>query len=170
MGRMKRWAGKLAIMAVGLGAVGLSVLTALRVEGPGFIANTDFRALYTGARMAAAGEKDNFYDLKTQYGWQSGIFSDLKKYEDLMPFVNPPVVAAGVVWLGRFGPVTGYLIWAGINLVLIGGLYFLTDDEFSRKLGKRWGMGGRVGWGGLCFGFFPLWIRLIQGQWSVVLT
>src|SRR5919199_1371655 len=54
----------------------------------------DFRAYYTAGRMVLGGVKADFYALPTQYLWQRGFAPEVPDPSRLLPFLNPPFVAA----------------------------------------------------------------------------
>lgn len=72
------------------------------VDGDCKVVVGDFLAFHTGATLIASGQGDALYDLARQHAVQSGLTGcSLDRWQ---PYVNPPLLAAGLAPLVRLGP------------------------------------------------------------------
>lgn len=124
-----------------------------------YVAAMDFRAMYTGARMALGGVREGFYSLEEQFAWQQREFPELTHFSRLMPFPYPPFVAALLAPLGYLSPPGAFAVWAGANLLLVGASLCLALASLPRGNPPA-----RVAALALTLGFAPVWVVVFQGQ------
>ncbi|NTU46999.1 DUF2029 domain-containing protein [Candidatus Roizmanbacteria bacterium] len=127
-------------------------------------ATTDFRAQYTGAVLLSQGEGKNLYRLSTQTQVQKQ-FAPIRREEQLLPFLNPPFVAAVLTPLALVPFSTAYIIFAGSNLLFVCLIFFLTQKIQTRNASTDY-----VGIPLLITAYLPFWVTVINGQFSLVLS
>jgi len=125
----------------------------------------DFSGSYTAGRILRDGHGHRLYDDDLQESIQRS-FSPLavQKRGTILPYIHLPYEALFYAPLARFSYLTAYGIWLAANLILLGAIPFLLRRRL-RVLGKE----PLYLWWLAAFGFFPIFISLIQGQDSILL-
>ncbi|MGH9502967.1 MAG: glycosyltransferase family 87 protein [Terriglobales bacterium] len=124
----------------------------------------DFTIFYTAGKCVIERCGPQLYDLETQLKIQREFASEVKDRDNPLPFNHPPFEALLFAPLARLPYVTAYIVWAGINILLILGFWnllrpFLTSLQHFLPAFPLLAM----------FAFFPVSMALLQGQDSVLL-
>jgi len=126
----------------------------------------DFSSFYAAGAILHEGHGYELYDDRVQEVVQRTFFPiAMQRRGSILPFYHPPFEALLFIPLARL-PYTGaYLVWLGINLGLTMAVLVLLRRNFV-ILGSApfhlWALAG--------FGFYPLFIALIQGQDSILVV
>ncbi len=132
---------------------------------PRYLEGADIRPYYTGGAVVLHGQGTQLYDLATQWKWQRHFFPGLSAPSQLLPFLAPPFVAAPMAILASFPVRTAFLVWLGINWVLLS-VFVMSVVEALKPRGGRAQMVALV----LCVTCAPIFVTLLQGQWAIVLA
>lgn len=130
-----------------------------------YLLSVDFRAFYTGGQMALRGVGADFYDLPTQYRWQSEFAPELSDLSDLYPFFSPPFVAVPLMLPASLPYESAYIVWGLWNaalMALICSLLVAMLAEAGQSAQFR-----ALEWG---LTFLPVWVTVVQGQVSFILV
>src|SRR6202166_3805707 len=119
----------------------------------------DFSSFYTAGTVLREGHGYELYDDRVQEAVQQSFSPiGLQKRGSILPFNHPPFEALVFIPFARLPYIGAYLVWLGINLGLTFAVLFLLPRNFV-VLGSAplylWTLAG--------FGFYPLFIALIQG-------
>lgn len=95
------------------------------------IKNSDYISFITGPAMLQGGEKENFYDLETQYKYQSEIKSNSGQTKTLLPYINPAYMAVIFYPFSKLSLVVGYRLFGLINLGAFVFLFLKLRNYFS---------------------------------------
>ncbi len=123
----------------------------------------DFTIFYTGARLLRSGQAAHLYDLGTQYRLQQ-TFTNVPIRLGPLPFNHPPFEALLFIPFTFLAYWPAYLIWTGLNLVMLAGCAILLRRNFSEIAAMSplaLGLGTTA--------FFPLVVGVMQGQDIVLL-
>lgn len=129
----------------------------------GYVYKRDFLCLYVGARAATEGHSQQLYDSQLQ--WQLTSHSILPYHRStLLPFVYPEYVALLLAPLGRVSLVNAFIIWSGVNLLIVAWL--------ARRLITHIPLNfhGRLAVLVAALAWVPLQLTLSQGQMGLVCT
>ena len=156
---------------VGLFILWLAVLTVFllaQVEARGirsYVLGLDFRPYYTGGLMLLGGVKADFYALPTQYLWQRAFAPEVSDPSWLLPFLNPPFVAAPLALVAALPLETAYVAWLGLNVALLAAVCrrLVRTLEGTRLRVTVYTLA-------LSLTFAPVWVAAMQGQVSFVLV
>jgi Glycosyltransferase family 87 len=124
----------------------------------GLLRGVDFAVPYTGGMILRQGNAAKLYDLSEQQRVQE----EFLKRPGLLIDPFPPFHAPMFSPLTRLGYRNAYLTWGVINILLWLLFYYLIRN----KVGERMNAFRFLKLSGL---FFPLWIAIFQGQFSVLL-
>ena len=124
----------------------------------------DFSIFYTAGEILHEGRGFELYDDRVQEKVQRSFSPiGLEKRRSILPYNHPPFEALVFVPLVRLPYSAAYLVWLAVNLGLTLTLLVLLRKNFA-ILGSAplylWLLAG--------FGFFPLFIALMQGQDSIL--
>ncbi|SRR6266404_496788 len=123
----------------------------------------DFLAFYTGAQLVSRSPTE-LYNLHSQLILQQQIDPLAKIHTGFLPFLNPPFVALAFEILVNFGLENAYIVFLGINVILIVLICFIAMQQLNKT---KWysillliiGIAT----------FIPILITLLIGQLSIVL-
>jgi hypothetical protein len=124
----------------------------------------DFSIFYTAGEILHEGRGFELYDDLAQERVQRS-FSPIafEKRESVLPYNHPPFEALIFIPFVRLPYTAAYLVWLAVNLGLMLALLILLRKNFS-VLGSAplylWLLAG--------FGFYPIFIALLQGQDSIL--
>ena len=127
------------------------------------LSGLDFRALYTAGIMINHGVSAGFYNLSTQFFWQNSIFNLPSKIY-LMPFLNPPFIALFFSPLAELPIRTAYIFFSIANTILAIIVFYLLCSSVNKKSFVQ-----TVTLFLFFVCFSPVWITLLQAQWSFLL-
>jgi len=130
-----------------------------------YLLSLDFRAFYTGGRMALEGVGAGLYDLPTQYRWQSGFAPELGNLSDLYPFFSPPFVAVPLMLPASLPYESAYIIWGVLNIALMALICSLLVSMLAEA-----GQSAQFRALELGLTFLPVWVTIAQGQVSFILV
>jgi len=124
----------------------------------------DFSIFYTAGVILHEGHGYELYDDRVQEAVQRSFSPiGLQKRGSILPFNHPPFEALVFIPFARLPYIGAYLVWLGINLGLTLSVLVLLRRNFV-ILGSApfylWMLAG--------FGFYPLFLALIQGQDSIL--
>ncbi len=130
-----------------------------------YLLSLDFRAFYTGGRMALRGVGADLYDLPAQYRWQSEFAPELSDLSDLYPFFSPPFVAIPLMLPASLPYESAYIVWGLLNIALVALMCSLLAAMLAEA-------GQSVQFRALELGltFLPVWVTVVQGQVSFILV
>lgn len=143
-------------IAAGL-TTALLCLIIIGIATSSWVWKADFAVPYTGALILRQGNASRMYDL----GCQERVQEALLKRRGLLLDPYPPVHALLFAPLTVLGYRAAYIVWGAINILLWLFFQHLVRPEASRIQPLRF-----LILSGL---FFPLWVALIQGQFSILL-
>lgn len=106
------------VLAVTLSFWGMFLL---KGESLGYVYKRDFLCVYIGARAVVQGQGARLYDAQLQWKLTDSAISPYRR-STLLPFVYPAYVAILFAPLGKISLVRAFLIWTGINVLVIGWL------------------------------------------------
>ncbi len=118
----------------------------------------DFTIFYTSARLLRSGQASHLYDLGTQYRLQQ-TFTNVPIRSGPLPYNHPPFEALLFIPFTFLAYWPAYLLWTGVNLVMLAASAVLLRrnfSEFAAMSPVTLGLGTTA--------FFPVAIGVIQGQ------
>ncbi len=125
----------------------------------------DFRSFYTSALMIQHGISENFYNFNTQFYFQKSIFN-LPNSQFLMPFLNPPYVAAIYYPFIFLSLKNAYFVFSILNIFIsLISFYTLLSELYKKESNlSKYSLS-------LLFLllFFPVWVTIVQTQVSFFL-
>lgn len=146
-------------LAVASAAIFLAV-----AGGRSYLGGCDYRVYLTAGKMALHGTGANFYDLPTQFAEQRELWPEMTAQKQLLPFLAPPFVALLFAPLAALPVLPGYVIWTGLNTLLLWfivcGLLEVVDLHGSKRLVAV----------GLMLTFAPVLFTVMQGQVSFLVV
>lgn len=95
---------------------------------------SDFVSFYTGAKIVSIGQGSNLYSLAFQDRVQTQIGASFPIAIDLLPFRNPPFVAAAFMPFTLIELVPAYMAFLVVNVVLVIG-FALVSSTLLKPLG-----------------------------------
>jgi len=119
----------------------------------------DFSAFYTAGKMVQLGEGRRLYDLAAQSEVQKEFSHAAVLRNRALPYMRLPFEAAVFVPFVRLAYQRAYLVWAAVNLVLLGAAAVLV----RRRIAELRGIQGWVYYAAY-FAFWPLAYGLALGQ------
>src|SRR5215470_17639573 len=144
-------------IGVALTAV-LLFVPVLLTANTGLLRGVDFAVPYTGGLILREGNAAKLYDLSEQQRVQE----EFLKRPGLLPDPYPPFHAPLFSPLTRLGYRHAYLAWGVINVFLWLLFYRLLRDEAGATMNP-------FRYLKLSSLFFPLWVAIFQGQFTVLL-
>jgi hypothetical protein len=123
----------------------------------------DFTIFYTGARLLRSGEASHLYNLGAQYRLQQ-TFTKVPIRLGPLPFNHPPFEALLFIPFTFLAYWPAYLLWTGLNLVMLAAIVILLRmnfSEFATMSPVALGLGTTA--------FFPLVVGVMQGQDIILL-
>ena len=127
---------------------------------------SDYTAFYTGWRLVLEGQGAHLYDPAAQALMQRQILGGQTFEAGLNPFNNPPHMVLPYVPLGVLPLDVSFLVWTGIQLLLLAGVLALL----LRGPASTWSRAERLAMAGWLIGFPALGITFFQGAFSLVLV
>jgi Glycosyltransferase family 87 len=143
-----------------VGVAATAILLSLLIVGiaaSNWVWKADFGVPYTGGLILSQGNASKLYDLGEQERVQEALF----RRRGLLLDPYPPFHALMFAPLSRLGYRQAYLVWGAINISLWLFFLYLIRDVGVRLQPFRFLMLSSL--------FFPLWIALVQGQFSILL-
>lgn len=143
--------------------IGVAITTALFcvvIIGMGtstWVWKADFAVPYTGALILRQGHGAMLYSLAEQERVQEALL--MRRGLLLDPY--PPYHALLFAPLTFLGYRVAYLVWGGVNILFWLFFRYLVREESSRIQAFQFLMLSGL--------FFPFWVALIQGQFSILL-
>jgi len=124
----------------------------------------DFSIFYTAGEILHAGRGYELYDDTVQEAVQRSFAPiSLQKRGAFIPFNHPPFEALVFIPFARLSYLAAYFLWLAINL----GLTFIILVSLRRNL-VFLGSAPFYLWILAAFGFFPLFLALLEGQDSIL--
>jgi hypothetical protein len=124
----------------------------------------DFSIFYTAGRILHDGRRFELYDNGVQEEVQRSFSpAAVEKRKSILPFNHPPFEALLFAPLARFSYRTAYCLWLTVNLCLLVMMTLILRRYFAHL--------GRAPvhlWLLACFGFYPIFCALLQGQDSIL--
>ncbi|MEM6820817.1 MAG: glycosyltransferase family 87 protein [Verrucomicrobiota bacterium] len=123
----------------------------------GNVLGGDFIAFYMGG-LCFVEDSRRLYDASFQKEVRDKLFRDSgKQYEKVLPYVYPPLVAAGFALLTNFSYSTAFYIYLLVSVVVgVGALLWLVIELGIRTHGWYWILA-------LIAGFFPFSMNTLMG-------
>lgn len=121
----------------------------------------DFLAFYVGGWMLRSGAGARLYDLAAQGAFQREVIPTLPDGA-VLPYVNPPPLAALVAPLSLLTYPMASLVWTAVNVLL----YALAGWLCARQIGTRPGARRTLLLGAFAFG--PFFASMVLGQSAVL--
>ena len=124
-------------MAVPAALVGVQIPSWLSLRAETLSLQSDLRVFYTPGYMLRTGQRRDIYNFAAiRRNQDEKIASD----NAAVPFLHPAYEAAVFVPLSFLSYRTAYLVWAGVNLAILGLIYFLLSPCLSdlSLLGPQW--------------------------------
>jgi len=149
-------------MAVPAALVGVQIPSWLSLRSETLALQSDLRVFYTPGYMLRTGQRRDIYNFAAiRRNQDEKIASD----NAAVPFLHPAYEAAAFVPLSFLSYRTAYLVWAGVNLAILGLIYFLLSPCLSdlSLLGPQWIPPA------LLLGFMPVAFTILAGQDSLFL-
>ena len=149
-------------MAVPAALVGVQIPSWLSLRSETLALQSDLRVFYTPGYMLRTGQRRDIYNFAAiRRNQDEKIASD----NAAVPFLHPAYEAAAFVPLSFLSYRTAYLVWAGVNLAILGLIYFLLSPCLSdlSLLGPQWIPPA------LLLGFMPVAFTILAGQDSLIL-
>lgn len=143
--------------------IGLDAHVAFRLGLP-MVSRLDFAAFFTAGRIVAAGEARDLYSIDTELTYQRPFTPGMTSPEQVLVFLNPPVVALPFALLAPLSLQTAYMIWSVVNAGVLAYLCWMIVralPETTRRL--------RFRLLAACLTFLPVWMAIIHGQLSLLL-
>ncbi len=153
----------LAGMVLQVAWYSLVYLTTLNAEG--YIQDLDFRAFYTGGKIAFDGDWGNVYDTARQLDVQREITGKPLSFNELLSFNHPPLLLPIQRLVAAFDYRSAYLLWNVLSFFFILLNAFLVY-KIVRKAGwetaPTWFFTIQV------VLFYPIFVSLCKGQDTIV--
>lgn len=147
----------LAIFAIYLGLWGALI-------GGGHTEQADYTAFYTGWTIVADGRGPELYDPTVQAEVQREILGGRTFEAGLNPFNNPPHLVVPFVPLAWLSLETSYLVWAAVQLALLGWLMW----RLWTVVAADWSKDERLVLLAASLAASPLLITFLQGAFSLL--
>src|SRR5229473_4539863 len=123
--------------------------------------HADFRQLYAAGYMVRTGHAGELYDIRAQQNFQDALVGN---DERALPFIRPAYQALLFVPFSLLLYRTAYLVFLGVNLLLLAIALWLLRPSM-RNLSRVWrGLPVFV-----FLVFYPMALALMQGQDSILL-
>jgi hypothetical protein len=161
-GRARLISRVILVAGVGIFAVYLGLWAAL-VSG-GSSDQADYTAFYTGWTIVADGRGQDLYDVATQTETQRDVLGGRSFEAGLNPFNNPPHLVVPFVPLAWLPLGTSYLAWAGVQILLLGWLFW----RLWTAVAADWSRDERLVLLGAGLAASPLLITFLQGAFSLI--
>jgi hypothetical protein len=149
-------------MAIPAALVGVQIPSWLSLSSEPLALQSDFRVFYTPGYMLRTGQRRDIYNFAAIRRTQ-----DEKVASDnaAVPFLHPAYEAAAFIPLSFLSYRTAYLVWAAVNLAILGLIYFLLRPCLPdlSVLGPQWIPAV------LLLGFMPVAFTILAGQDSLFL-
>jgi len=149
-------------MAVPAILVGLELPTWFSLRSQSLALESDFRVFYTPGYMLRTGQRKDVYD-----------FSAIRRNQNekvaadgaAVPFVHPAYEAVFFIPLSFLPYGAAYVVWVGVNFVILGLTYFLLRPCLAglSAIGPPWIAPA------LLIGFMPIAFAILEGQDSLFL-
>jgi Glycosyltransferase family 87 len=124
----------------------------------------DFSIFYTAGRILHDGRRFELYDNGVQEEVQRSFSpAAVEKRKSILPYNHPPFEALLFAPLARFSYRTAYCLWLTVNVCLLVVMTLILRRYFAHL--------GRAPvhlWLLACFGFYPIFCALLQGQDSIL--
>lgn len=124
--------------------------------------NSDLRTFYTPGYMLRTGQRQKVYDFSAiRRNQAERVASD----DGAAPYLHPAYEALLFIPISIFPYRVAYLVWAGINFLVLGFIFFLLRPYLRElsKIGPRWMVPA------LFLGFMPIAFTIVEGQDSLFL-
>lgn len=148
-------------LGIGFSYIGLWLVTIRQ----GLFWRADFTAFYTAFTMVRDGDGSRLYDFALQTTYQQRILGGRSFSDGLLPFINPPYVAAIFAPLAWVSHWSAFVLWMLVQvgiLIWMLRLLWIISSEWSR--GEQWLMVSA------CVAFLPLYLSLTLGSFSLLLV
>ena len=119
----------------------------------------DFTALYSAGKIVGQGLGRQLYDSQTQFRVQQEFAAGVSIRQGPLPYIHPPWEALLIVPFTWFSYPAAYLLWNGMNVLILLSLPFLLRHQLPQleKMSAP-----------LCLfvslAFYPIFFDLLQGQ------
>jgi hypothetical protein len=124
----------------------------------------DFSIFYTAGRILHDGHRLELYDNRVQEQVQRSFFpAAVEKRKSILPYNHPPFEALLFAPLARFSYRTAYCLWLTVNVGLLVVMTLILRRYFAHL-----GRAPLYLWLLACFGFYPIFCALLQGQDSIL--
>jgi hypothetical protein len=148
-------------MAIPALLVGVEIPSWFSFRSPNLALQSDLRVLYTPGYMLRTGQRREIYNFAAVHRNQDErVAAD----NGAVPFLHPAYEAIAFVPLSFLSYRTAYIVWAAVNLAILGLIYFLLQPSLAdlSALGP---------WipPALLLGFMPVAFTILAGQDSLVL-
>lgn len=151
------------VILLGCAGVGLAAIFLAFGGGQRDLSGLDYRVYLTAGKMALSGIGAKFYDLPTQFAVQRGIFPQMTRQDQLLPYLAPPFASLLFAPLALLSPFQGYVVLTAFN---VGLLWFI-----ARGVIEELHLEGRARLVALLLllTFSPILFTLLQGQVSLLI-
>lgn len=149
-------------MAVTAALVGFEIPSWCGVCHQKLAFNSDLRTFYTPGYMLRTGQRQEVYDFSAiRRNQAEKVAAD----DGAAPFLHPAYEALLFIPISIFPYRVAYLVWAGINFLVLGFISFLLRPHLRElsKIGPTWMIPA------LLLGFMPIAFTIIEGQDSLLL-
>jgi Glycosyltransferase family 87 len=149
-------------MALPAVLVGVEIPSWLSLRSSTLALQSDLRVLYTPGYMLRTGQRRELYNFSAVRRNQDERVAD---DNGAVPFLHPAYEAIAFVPLSFLSYRTAYIVWAAVNLAILGLIYFLLRPSLAvlSALGPKWIPAA------LLLGFMPVAFAILAGQDSLVL-
>ena len=126
--------------------------------------SADFSAFYSAVKMVQQGEGAQLYDIAAQGRVQSALYPKVTTRSGTLIYDHPPFEALLYLPLAYVSYPAAYLIWVAFSLIILL-LTVLLLWPYMAELKAVWTPFPLL----VFFGFFPVFVDLLQGQDSALL-
>jgi glycosyl transferase family 87 len=119
----------------------------------------DFTALYSAGKIVRQGLGSQLYDSQTQFRAQQEFAAGVSIRQGPLPYIHPPWEALLLVPFTWFSYPAAYLLWNGMNVLILLSLPFLLRHQ----LPQLEQMSAQL-WLFASLAFYPIFFDFLQGQ------
>ena len=155
-----------ALVVIGLAVFAIYLGLWAALIGGGHTDQADYTAFYTGWTIVADGRGADLYDPTVQAEVQREILGGRTFEAGLNPFNNPPHLVVPFVPLAWLPLDVSYLVWAAVQLGLLGWLIW----RLWTVVAADWSKDERLVLLAASLAASPLLITFLQGAFSLVVA
>ena len=156
---MKPWKYKKLMMLFLAGMLFLHIVVVWRSRDLIRNGYPDFTALYSAGKIVRQGLGSQLYDSQTQFRAQQEFAAGVSIRQGPLPYIHPPWEALLLVPFTWFSYPIAYLLWNGLNVLILLSLPFLLRRQLHqlKEISASF-------WLVVSLAFYPIFFDLLQGQ------